>query len=292
MPRRASDLEWSLTLFTMTMQLACGLAMAATLLDLGMRRSASEPVRYLGVAVFPLVAIGVLLSLVHLGHPFAAWKSFLNFERSRLSLEIVVTTIFALSSLFYSALWLMGIARFRLALGTGTVLLGLATVLASAAIYTVRTQPFWNSGWLPMSFLGTTLLFAGLVPTTFRGLLPDDTSARPFLGATMVGGLSLLVSAIWMFRRFCRLGQGRLASAHLQGERPVLSPWSIVPFGFYVLLTGILPSAIALALWSTANDWANLLFARFSLPTFVLISLGAVVGRALTYLAGTSLSRF
>ncbi len=240
--------EWPLVVFTLSIQLACGLALAATVFN-------ADPMRPLAMATFPLVALGVAFSIAHLGRPLGFWRAFRSIRQSPLSLEIAVTAVFAVLALAYSVFWATGRVEGRLLMGAITSGVGVAAVIASALVYMVPAQPAWNSGWVPISFVGTAVLLGGITSAVFVA----DAGVSPlFRTETVVGGLLLLIAAVWMLVKLPR-------------------PWhwkDSVWLGCYLALVSILPAAAA--------------FGSHPAPSVLAaVRLGAVIGRGLMY----SLSR-
>ena len=85
--------EWPLILFTLATQLACGLTLAATVFETKARPADAVLMRPLAMAIFPVVAMGILLSMAHLGRPLMAWRAAVNLGQSRLSLEVILTAV-------------------------------------------------------------------------------------------------------------------------------------------------------------------------------------------------------
>jgi anaerobic dimethyl sulfoxide reductase subunit C (anchor subunit) len=284
--------EWPLVVFTISLQYSCGLALAATMVDFRAPSAEVELLRPIGIAIFPIVAVGTFFSLCHLGQPLSAWKSVLNLVHSRLSLEILMTILFALSALADSAFWLTGRTEFRLAVGIATFILGLAAVASSAAIYMVPSRPFWNSGWLPTSFLATTILLGGAFASTLFASTGNSTMLRPLLALTIAGGVLSFFSICWMLIRFSRLSRDKFAaiSVPIAWRARSLGSWFL--FGLYVLFAGIVPIALIITLWPIGNAPSDASAVRFALPGFVAILLGVTAGRTLMYSIGTTLSRF
>ncbi len=256
--------EWPLTVFSIAVQFACGLALAGFVLDLRSVPAEMAAFRPLGMAIFPVIAAGLLCSLFHLGRPRHAGRALTNVRQSPLSFEILATLIFAGAALAYSGFWTIGREDSRLILSLATAGFGFAAVFAGARLYMVPTQPAWNSGWLPASFLGTALLlggFAGAVVVT-----GDLDARRMFLAAGLGGGLLVLVAVVLMARRL-----GRSAG-------PLLVACAV--------LAGILP-AVLVVLWPVASAVTPVLIAALA-----LIVVGAVSGRMLIYALMESTPRF
>jgi anaerobic dimethyl sulfoxide reductase subunit C (anchor subunit) len=220
--------EWPLIVFTIAIQSACGLALAATLFDVKARHDPAL-MRPLALAIFPLAALGALASVAHLGRPLAAWRSVLNLGRSPLSLEVALTALFVALALAYSGFWWIGRSDGRLALGIAASLAGLAAVISSALVYTVPAQPAWNSGWVPASFVGTALVLGGLAPAVFAA------PAAPGL-LRIAGSALLIIAAVWIFA----LHQPR-------------SAWLAACFFVAGLLPPSLPAFIAVVLATVAG---------------------------------------
>lgn len=102
---------------------------------------------------FLLAAGGLLSSTFHLGHPERALKAFSQWRSSWLSREAVLAVlalgfmgVYGIGLVFFDARWP--------AFGIPGGLLSLATVLATAMIYTqMRTVPRWNHWSPPVLFL-------------------------------------------------------------------------------------------------------------------------------------------
>jgi DMSO reductase anchor subunit len=196
--------EWPLAAFTLGIQVASGFAIATTISAPAIQRPAqSAALRALGISVFPIVAAGILLSLTHLGRPLSAWRALNNCFHSRLSLEVLLTAVFAVSAFGLSFIWWTGATSFALLAGAIASLLGLAAVIASAAIYRIETKRIWNSAWVTTSFIGSTALVAGLARLMCCGPSTIGTAS------IVIGSTLLLVSGIWMWTRLsCPLEQG------------------------------------------------------------------------------------
>ncbi len=284
--RGESMSEWPLVVFTLAIQCAAGLALATAFLDRVPVRD-GETLRPLGIAIFPLAAAGLLASLFHLGRPLSAWKSLLNLGNSRLSLEVLITVLFVGSALLYSYAWWVQRADHRATMGMITGILALAAVGASAAIYLIPTQPAWNSGWVPISFLGTVLVFggtmaAGCMRNREPGILLDYS-----LGAATVGGVMLIAAAIWMYVSLTRSVPDPVAAARLHEAHNILMLQYPVWFWLYLGLAGIVPVLAGVLAWfsqPTAN-WMPILGAVAALA-------GSIIGRTLMYVLGTRPSTF
>lgn len=272
--------DWSLVVFTIALQLSCGLSLAATWSD-----SIANPpqaARRVGMAIFPVLAIGMLAALLHLGRPLAAWKSLLNVKRSRLSQEILLATCFAILALAYSFLCWADISRGRARLGVAASIAGLAAVASSALIYMVPARPVWNSGWVPVSFFATVLLLGGSASLVLAGPLSGDVK-RTFVIASIAGASLLLISAFWMLLRLSRMRRARPGTeTHAPGLLAFSSRQRLY-FAAHVALGAVAPALLSMHLWPAANTGATLPSSLLVTVGFLAAISGIVAGRFLMY---------
>ncbi len=276
--------EWPLVAFTLAIQLSCGLALAATISDWAGNRQGAG-MRLIGMAVFPLAAAGLLVSLLHLGRPLEAWKSLYNLGASRLSLEVLLTLLFVLAALIYSQAWWAQRTDHRIAIGLATSLLALAAVASSSAIYLMPTQQAWNAGWVPLSFFGTALLLGGAAAAAFGGPQGPRSLLGCYLGAAVAGSLMLTVSAVWMIAALSRSPLNDFAAARLQEALQLITVQHPVALGLHLLLATVVPVAFAALLWFGGTGPAASPTLR--LLVFLSVTVGTAIGRALMYAAGT-----
>ena len=248
--------EWPLIVFTLAMQIACGLAVAATAFEVSRGLASAEPMRLLAISIFPLTAAGIAFSMAHLGRPWAFWRMLAGVRRSRLSIEILLTGVFTLLSLAYSGLWWMDTAGSRAVVGAATSLVGIAAVVAAARVYTVPSQPIWNSGWVSISFVGTSALMGGLLPIVTVPWDGNVAVTRTFLAAMAIGALLLFIAAFWMMAKLPK----RLQS----------SDWWWL--GCHVLLATVVPIAAVVHVWAQPH--------RHMTPCGGLLLVGVLAGIA------------
>jgi DMSO reductase anchor subunit len=272
--------EWPLAVFTVLLQLSCGLALAAYMADQGVSSAQTRP---LAIAVFPVVLLGGAFSLLHVGRPWSARRFLSNAARSRLSQEILLTGLFAVVALIYSLAGLLGGPR--PAVGAAVAVFGLLAVAASARVYMVPSQPFWNAVWLPVSFAGTTLLLGGC-----GGLLVRSEMPGLFADTMITGGVLSVMSTLWMAARLASLRGCVSSSPQLDAEPQGLGSRHWLAFGAHVLLAAAVPLAVALELRFAAGGPVPSI--AFSWATFGCVLLGAFLGRMLMFSLPASLPRF
>ena len=281
--------EWPLILFTMGVQLACGLVLASAAADWSLDRQTATVARPLGVLVFPAVVLASLCSMFHLGRPRDAWKSLANLGSSRLSREVAFTALFALAAMAYSGAWWDGDWPSRPAIGMVTFVVAVAAVVAGAWIYVVPSRPVWNSAWVPMSFIATVLVTGGLgcVMVAMRGAVSGFLEA-----ATVVVVAGALLQAVATSR------MQALATAVARRDSDVLGvdqmvrvhgaqvQWSL---RLHLVLAVAVP--MLLACWWLAVPRQGLTPSTWTVAAGSALS-GTLLGRRLMFTLGSSVPRF
>jgi anaerobic dimethyl sulfoxide reductase subunit C (anchor subunit) len=173
-----------LVAFTLLAQAAVGAFLALGALDVGAAALTGQAVpRPLAdatlLAIGPVVALALGVSLLHLGTPAAAWRAVANLRRSWLSREVLLAVGFALTGAAFAALRLSGRGRAVLqpALAGATALAGVALVYAMARVYRVRTIPAWDTPLTTLSFFASALLLGSLAVGAALVLLPGVPGA-------------------------------------------------------------------------------------------------------------------
>lgn len=161
--------EWPLVLFTVLGQTSVGIVFSLWLLERKRGKLATTAsteyqsfIRSSVLVSGVLLAIAMISSLFHLGHPFAAYRALTHLGTSWLSREILLF-VFTFGAWAYLALLsrrpgskLNGI----LALTFG---LGFLGIISSALIYTLPRVPAWNNLGPIFFFLLTSIILGALV---------------------------------------------------------------------------------------------------------------------------------
>lgn len=134
-------------------------------------------------AIGPILVLGLLGSMLHLGNPFNALNTFRHLGSSWLSREILFGVGFAAAGFVFSFLqWKkIGSPRLRQALGVITALIGLGLVYVMSMVYaSLPTVPFWHLWTTPATFFVTTFTLGALA--VGAGLLTVTMWRRRRLG--------------------------------------------------------------------------------------------------------------
>jgi DMSO reductase anchor subunit len=123
----------------------------------------------------------LLISLLHLGTPAAAWRSLANLRSSWLSREILCALLFTVTSALCAVLRAThtGPASLGDAAAALAALCGIALLYAMSRVYRVRTLPAWDTPRTTVSFFATALLLGTLAAGTGLVLLPGASGALP-----------------------------------------------------------------------------------------------------------------
>lgn len=283
--------DWSLIGFTLGVQVACGLQLAALAADLFAGRGASGPANAAGLLVVPVLATSVAASVLHLGRPLQAWRSLSNVSRSPLSREIVAMASFGAAALAYAWTCVAGLEAFRMAAGVAASVAALAAVVSSALVYTVPARPVWRSWWVPGSFLAAALLVSG----SASAVQAEHTGASALhavaSASILLGGLVMLVSALRMVSRRRALAAPDTDPSLAVGARPVETTPQRWAFAGHVVLAAILPTAMAI--WTLADRGAGST-ARVALVLLLgpATVAGSGAGRWLMFSLGSSVPKF
>ncbi|MEL1135893.1 DmsC/YnfH family molybdoenzyme membrane anchor subunit [Desulfitobacterium sp. THU1] len=166
--------EWPLVIFTVLGQTSVGIIFCLWLLERKRGKQATATTtEYQGFIQSSILVSGVLLavamiaSLFHLGHPFAAYRALTHLGTSWLSREILLF-VFAFGAWAYLALLSRKPGSKMSGMMALTSGLGFLGIISSALIYTLPRVPAWNNLGPVIFFLMTSIILGTLV-TAFLG---------------------------------------------------------------------------------------------------------------------------
>jgi anaerobic dimethyl sulfoxide reductase subunit C len=161
--------EWALIAFTILMQLSVGAFVILGVVHFFAQRAKGEVEadrlsdRAL-IAIGPVLVLGLIGSLGHLGNPLNAYRAVNNVATSWLSREILFSVLFTAVGAVFAFMQWRKISTFsvRAIVAAIAALLGLAQVFSMALVYQLPLQPAWDTAATPVSFFTTTLLLGVL----------------------------------------------------------------------------------------------------------------------------------
>lgn len=162
--------ELPLILFTVMAQMSVGAFVVLGVVQLAARarhgRDAVDHITTPAVyAIGPVLVLGLIASMAHLGNPFNALNTLRHLDSSWLSREIVFGVGFAGLGFCFAVLqWFRwGSQALRQALALATAVVGLGLVYVMAMVYaSLPTVPVWNTWATPVQFFLTTFLLGTL----------------------------------------------------------------------------------------------------------------------------------
>ncbi len=269
--------EIPLVLFTITAQLAVGIALILVITDLFLVKyspDGHQGLRIGGMLVLPLCALAVLFSIFHLGQPLAAYKALGNLGNSWLSREILATILLGISALAYSFIWWKSPEKesARKGLGIITAVIGLVTVVISAKIYTMPAHETWNNWQTMASFILSSFFLGSLTILVLLNSYSNKTeqkAKKTLAGITIIALIGLVIT-------LSAFTAGYGASAEQTTAVGLVVSSSL--FWFRIFCGLIVPGAIAFSLLGEIELSRGILVAGL-----LIAVLGELSGRALFY---------
>lgn len=165
--------EWALILFTIAAQMAVGAFIVLGFLHYyAMKTAGIEEADRMSdralLAIGPVLVLGIVASLFHLGNPIGAYRAISNLGSSWLSREILLGILFGGTGAVFALMQWRKIGSFtmRMVVALVAAVFGIALVYSMSKVYMLSTQPAWNVFATPLAFFTTTLLLGSLAVGT------------------------------------------------------------------------------------------------------------------------------
>lgn len=286
--------EWPLILFTVLGQTAVGIllclwwlehkrenpSLSNSILAAGQKMTAQSSASYQSLQKNSMLTAGILLavamlsSVFHLGHPLVAYRALTHLSTSWLSREILlfVVTFVVWVYLFWRSSKPGSQIKGALGLAAGIGFLG---IISSALIYTLPRVPAWNN-MAPVIFFLLTSLILGALTTAVLG--------RKILTAGEMGQLMSLALGSVLAGCLLFVLYISLLSMSLEGAATAQILSSSPLFWLRAIVGWVLP--IALLLYGLVK--------RELQPNFILLVfscglIGELLGRGLFYLSAVGI---
>lgn len=272
--------ELPLIAFTLLAQLAIGCMLITPVLlwkcdDADIREKISNQRK----ATLIFMALGAILSIVHLGTPLHSPFTIFNIGSSWLSREILLVILVCFS--LGGSIWLQGRDQKRANwLYYISIALGVALLFAMSKVYNSPFMPNWAGAQTFFLFLATALLLGSLwLGWAIAYRLPSNTAEeRPIMWkiflCALVGFLLLAISAPFsIFGTATDLNPGTTAFGI-----DTLARWR----GFQTFLCSLAVLLLAVAVWKTLRGSRP---ATWLLLALVVGCLGEIAGRCAFYMA-------
>jgi anaerobic dimethyl sulfoxide reductase subunit C (anchor subunit) len=161
--------DWALISFTILAQMSVGsFIVLGFVYFFAARKAGNEEADRLSdralLAIGPVMVLGLVASLFHLGTPLIAFRAVTNLGSSWLSREIFFGVLFTIvGGAFALMQWRkISTSTMRNVIAWIAAILGLALVFSMSNVYLLPTQPAWSTLVTPITFFTTTLLLGSL----------------------------------------------------------------------------------------------------------------------------------
>ncbi len=191
--------EWSLVLFTVLTQAAVGIVVISELTRILVKGSGAH-LSWQAPAACVLTALGLILSLTHLGTPMHSVFTILNLGSSWLSREILVT------GCFFAVILLLVLQRRKAPesaatpLSLAAIVVGLGAIFVMTRVYLLPTVPVWNSVATSVGFFGTMLL-SGAVSCGVLGSM-ENRFCKDAEGCSSMAGVFCIAALVGLTLKF------------------------------------------------------------------------------------------
>ena len=255
------------------------------------------PVINAGLTIsFPLVIIGLIFLIAHLGSPMKAYRSAARMGSSWISRGVVIITVFmALSVIhFLGQVTPLGFVKdaaagsaIKIALPIAGIVCGLLVTLYTGALLSAsKGFPLWRTGILPVLFM-VSALFTGLLGTVIAVAIAGaaDLTAMMYQDLALAGaGLALIeLLVIFFFLHTAYRTTDTREGAEAMAKSPV--------FIFGDLILGLLvPMIVMLVIYFKMGEASTGALAATSAVAGVLGLIGGFLLRYSVLAAGKQIS--
>ncbi|WP_329600603.1 dimethyl sulfoxide reductase anchor subunit family protein [Citrobacter koseri] len=269
--------EWPLMIFTVFGQCVVGgfIVLALALMKGELRTESQQRVLTGMFALWVLMGIGFIASMLHLGSPMRAFNSLNRVGLSALSNEI------ASGSLFFAVGgigWLLAVLKklspaLRNLWLVVTIVLGVIFVWMMVRVYnSIDTVPTWYSIWTPLGFFLTLFMGGPLLGYLLLRIAGVDGWAMRLLPVISV--LALVVSAIMSVMQGTELAT--IHSSIQQASALVPDYGSLMAWRIVVLV-------VALCCWIVPQLKGYQPAVPLLSVAFILLLVGELIGRGVFY---------
>jgi len=295
--------DWALILFTILAQMSVGsfIVLGAVHFFAARKAGEEEADRFSDralLAIFPVMALGLLASLFHLGNPINSYRAVTNLGSSWLSREVFFGLLFALVGFTFAILQWRKIGSFKVRniIAWIAALFGIALVFSMSNIYMLPTQPAWDTLATPISFFTTTLLLGSLALGTafvinyayIQRKDPDCAEAQCellrgvlrwiALGTILLLGVELVTVPLYVATLSASGSSVAIASTKL-----LMGDYGFI-FALRIVLVFIGAGVFGAFLYQNAlSPGKEKVLANYAYGAFVLVFAAEIIGRFLFY---------
>ncbi len=294
--------ELPLVAFTIIAQMSVGSFVVLGLIHLFGSRAGrdvvdrvSDPALY---AIGPILALGLFLSMMHLGTPVRAVNALGHLGSSWLSREILFGLLFAaIGGAFALCQWFKWLTPvLRQVLAGLAALVGLALIWSMTMVYQLPTVPAWDSWATPVRFFATTFLLGSLAVGAAlviadglrrRRGVPADAGTKAVIVTSLrgiaVGSIAMLgIEFVVLPLYLGRLATNGSAATNASAGALVTTYGMYAAVQLVLVFLGVALLGVFLSKLVKPVNTARL-FALAPVAAFALVLTGEIIGRMLFY---------
>lgn len=294
--------ELALVAYTILAQMSVGAFVILGLIHFYAERksdekNASEMSDRALLAIGPVLVLGVLASVFHLGNPTHAYRAINNLGSSWLSREILFTLLFMGTGAVFAVMQYRKIATFqvRRIIALIAAVIGLVLVFCMANVYLLEAEPAWDNLATPITFFITTFLLGGLALGVafvvnyhylkgktdranigIQSEMLHTTLQWIAIGSVVLVGIQLIVLPFYI----SHLSAGN--SAAVESASKLTGEYGVV-FALRLILVVLGAGLFGLFLYRNALLKNERMMANFVIAAFAFVLVAEVLGRYLFY---------
>jgi anaerobic dimethyl sulfoxide reductase subunit C (anchor subunit) len=294
--------EWALIIFTIIGQMSVGAFVVLGIAHfLAARKCGVDEADKLSdralLAIGPVLVLGIVASLFHLGNPLNAPRAITNLGSSPLSWEILLGTAFAIiGGVFAIMQWRkFGTAVLRNVVALLAAVIGVLFVYAMSRVYMLPSVPAWNTPATPVTFFTTTFLLGALAigaafvanytflrrrnggEDSVQLMLMRDALRWIALASVVMLGIHFIVIPLYL----AYLANGPAAAI---ASASLLAGKDGVLLGIWLVFIFLGAGVFSLFVYQNASSVGQVrVMSTLAYLAFILVLVGEVVGRYLFY---------
>jgi len=296
--------EWALIIFTILAQMSVGAFWVLRIVYVyATRKAGVEEADRMSdralLAIIPVLTLGMLASLLHLGNPFSAYTAVSNLGTSWLSREVLFGVLFLIAGALFAFLqWKkIGSIALRNVLGWAAALIGVGLVYSMGKIYMLFSQPAWNTLATPISFFVTTILLGSLAMgaafvwnyAKVQKEQPDCAAVQCELMQTTLRGIaiaSVVLLGIELVVFPIYLGYLAFGNAATIASLNIMVSNFTIVFVLRLILVFVGAGLFGMFLYQNTNlEGKERTFGNVAYIAFVLVLASEIMGRFLFYIS-------
>jgi len=164
---------------------------------------ANQIFAFISIALaFGAIAVGLLSSTFHLGHPERAWRAFSQWRSSWLSREGIVSMLTFVPALVFAAGWILlrrsdGI--FALSGALMSLLATLAVVCTAGIYFSLKPILAWHNNWVMPNYLALSAMSGMLLLTALASVFGYATATTYWLSLALIAAALFAKLGYWRF---------------------------------------------------------------------------------------------